>query len=74
MCPEGVPNRTITIDQSIHMEEEPPRPSSSTSSAAPPHSRYHSGQVPPFSAQSSVVSPTGASQFGTFLKIVLSLL
>jgi hypothetical protein len=69
MCPEGVPNRTISFDQSISMEEEP-RPSSSTSSAAnPPQSGFGNriGAAPPFSIQSSIVSPNTASQFGMFI-------
>lgn len=61
MCPEGVPNRTITIDQSISMEEEP-RPSSSTSSSIPQRFNRVLKQDPSFSSRSSAVSP---SQFGS---------
>jgi hypothetical protein len=53
--PEGIPNRTLTAEQAISMEEHP-RPSSSTSSAAP--HVYRNFTLAPFSAQSSVVSPS----------------
>ncbi|KAI6181453.1 Mothers against decapentaplegic-like protein [Aphelenchoides besseyi] len=91
LCPDGVPNRTISAE----MQNEEPRPPSSSSSmiSAPPfagssqnypqqanrfqvynqhfHQNYNNGssialgQVPmmPYSAQSSVVSPTAASQY-----------
>lgn len=63
MCPDGVPNRTITMDQALIMEEH--RPSSSTSSAAP-HA-YRNFALAPFSAQNSVVSPSQFGKFGDLL-------